>query len=541
MLRMAPEASEPTPRGTYYAVVTYVTKQGETQPSPEESLALNAYNFGIVISPPPKLRSDLMGYNIYIGTTHGKETKQNASVVSLDVPWPLRGNLKTDGDEPPRKSKLAYPNNPALSPLPITYYVQITYSTSSGGETAGSPEVEGHVAAFQLLDVAPKNANGASGVIGYNVYVSDLKRKDKKRQNDRSLQLGDSWTKNYKDINDGPPPPVPPGTSYQVSSDYNIFQTISGLNDGQLHAGNASCPKYIRVGTHSDSLDLCPEDSTAPFVQFYKEYPGQVVLCVRAGDDGRFYGHSIAPLSSEEREARESLNLARLAANADNSDEIEQLTQKVQNLTIVGDAQRTLQMVLLAKGGGGPPASGAPTGGSGSGGGAPAGGGGGGGAGGGAGGAGAMGQVTLALQPNRISAMLHSEACNTDQIVLPAATEEDFHTESRKFTHVEWRSIAEVIQYIGALARHQKAEHSAVVWGSGNERLFEFRPGSDGRIAVSYRGDTYSVGPTAKSLDARESDAADHSLESLALLNELISLAKISGNLAAPQTVQVVP
>ena len=62
-----------------------------------------------------------------------------------------------------------------------------------------------------------------------------------------------------------------------------------------------------------------------------------------------------------------------------------------------------------------------------------------------------------------------------------------------------------------------------------------------GRVHVSYRGSSISVGSMIDTGNYLVADQADHSLESLAMLNELISLAKISGNLAAPQTVQVVP
>ena len=73
-----------------------------------------------------------------------------------------------------------------------------------------------------------------------------------------------------------------------------------------------------------------------------------------------------------------------------------------------------------------------------------------------------MPQVTLSLQPGRISAMIDRNVCETDQIVLSPETEVAYRDTTREFTHIEWRSIAEVIQYLGALVRnHDLPERGA--------------------------------------------------------------------------------
>jgi uncharacterized membrane protein YgcG len=319
--------------------------------------------------------------------------------------------------------------------------------------------------------------------------------------------------------------PVTAGTTVQISSDYNLYQTINGLADGQLHVGNAGCPDYAPD-------DLCPTGSPSPFVQFYKEYPAQVVLCVRTDPlTGEFFGHRIAPKSPDESRALTSNNAS--AASA---------------ARVQGDKENlAAYSAFFSFMGGKPPGNGNSQSGNSSStsAGAPSGGGGGGGGGAG-GGSGAMPQVTLALQPSRISAVLHSETCDTDQIVLPPSTEELFHDRSRQFTHIEWRSIAEVIQYVGAVARFQDRHPRQPLpqWTgvSGNavvtHRLFTYQEGGSGRIYAHYAGDDFTVPMSPKT---SEPPVDDHSLQTLALLNELIGIAKISGSLPVSQPVQVLP
>ena len=171
-----------------------------------------------------------------------------------------------------------------------------------------------------------------------------------------------------------------------------------------------------------------------------------------------------------------------------------------------------------------------------------------------------MSQVTLNLQPSRISALIAKESCTADQIVLDAGSEADFERDSTKFTHVEWRSIAEVIQYLGALLRYKDSNGAAdaVSWefrdSDGNavedkgrnvfDVLFTAHRRSVGdessnarraeRVSVNYRGDVYA-------LNALSARPRDRSLEVLSMVNELISIAKISGSLPVSQPVQVLP
>jgi hypothetical protein len=475
-----------------------------------------------------------------------------------------------------------------------TYYAKVTYVTNFG-ETLPSPEAAPlKLDSSQHITVSLNaTAQGPVSAIGYNVYVSTDTQKET-RQNQLPLPLGSIWTSPDTGLQAGGSPPgtgdgayatslpVYPATQHAVAGDYGIFQTINSLSDGQLHVGNSGCPDYVGSVPRLDPMDLCPSGSPAPFVQFYKEYPAQIVLCLDVPEeDGLFFGHHIYASSEQTQQAfaalpaaqqrfilarqnltnvftevldTESLSRAEVSQaetkhSADRAAATVELNAAVKDIgslnAIIRSSQEKaarsdFQVSYMAKG---PPSSSAPAAapGSSQGGGNP--GGGGGNNGGGSAAPGGMGQVTLALQPNRTSAIVPSVMCKGDQFVLHQESEEDFDQGSQRFTHIEWRSIAEVIQYLGAVARFQVRHldtHGVVGWSGGGQehRLFTYAKGSDGRIAVDYRDGTYSVPADYKNAHP---GVFDHSLQTLALLNELISIAKISGSLPVPQPVTVLP
>jgi hypothetical protein len=591
------------------------------------------------------------------------------TTLQATTPMPSQTPSSTTPPDPPRLTD-DLPGNLA----PGYYYVRTTYVTNSG-ETLPSGEsqffVERDHGLIVKAPVNPPADQGAVKYLGYNIYIGAAPGSETK-QNTVVTKFVDDYPRSAVLIR-GQVLPNAPGTQYLVSSDYSIIQTIGGLNDGQLHAGNALCPQAVRTGAHA--IDLCPEGSGAPFVQFYKEYPAQIVLCLKTGTDGLFKNHFIADMSRNEFAARSGLVAAEikaLNAQADligalwrrglmsqairdqalasqsvvaekvrNSRTVSQaeifkafadevianralLDQGVLNKSLAGDSdadkaavdallvgmntvsqawqlsllsdqfkvdndldshnvvtdnsanaaaqaledvgriivsvrdktveddENTIKMMGVGKPQGTSPQSNSSGGG---GGGAPAGGGGGGAAASAAGG-GAMPQVTLALQPSRISAILHSDRCLADQIVLHTGTENQFETETKKFAHIEWRSIAEVIQYLGAIARKQDRmtvssadatdtqklaarDLAAVKITGGTQPLFtygDFDSDTDmGEIRVTYRKKTYRA-PLAGAVAQH-----DHTLESMAMINELISIAKISGSLPVPQPVTVLP
>src|SRR5260370_41981180 len=70
---------------TYYAKTTYVDAAGETLPSTEASLAVALNNLLQVAS--PAALAGATGYNVYVSTTTGTETKQNSAPIAIGTAW----------------------------------------------------------------------------------------------------------------------------------------------------------------------------------------------------------------------------------------------------------------------------------------------------------------------------------------------------------------------------------------------------------------------------------------------------------------------
>jgi len=71
---------------TYFTETTYLTSDNrETLPSPESSKAVSANNVLGVAS--PAAQTNAVSYNVYVATTAGTETKQNASPIALGTAW----------------------------------------------------------------------------------------------------------------------------------------------------------------------------------------------------------------------------------------------------------------------------------------------------------------------------------------------------------------------------------------------------------------------------------------------------------------------
>lgn len=70
---------------TYYVRITYVSAAGETVTSAESSLAL-AVNTVLVVTS-PAAATGATGYNVYVHTTSGSQTKQNATPIAIATNW----------------------------------------------------------------------------------------------------------------------------------------------------------------------------------------------------------------------------------------------------------------------------------------------------------------------------------------------------------------------------------------------------------------------------------------------------------------------
>jgi hypothetical protein len=269
------------------------------------------------------------------------------------------------------------------------------------------------------------------------------------------------------------------------------YEYLMPLGGGSFYVGNAA-PR-----TAGGSLRL----------QLYREYPQQVVLCVprsKLGIEPLASSGSSTPLGVEQEEDEALSNYA-------------------------------LALKAAAKGGAGKTSEPPPSNTSG-------------GTGAGANGNSSphpqpVGSLASNLKADRVAAVLPIGACGQHELVLPAYTEEQNARDSGTYSHVEWRSIAEVIDYLGALLRAKNAEagrwtDSDASGAATSHALFRLSSEQPGFTQVTYRGIRYAIHTN----DERDAAAPqDHSLQALSLLNELVSAAKVSSDIPNTQEIQFVP
>src|SRR6185437_11570509 len=83
----------------YFAEVTYVTAQGETNVSAESTFTTTAGNCLEVLSPPAA--SGVTGWNVYVSSNPNNETKQTSAPLAIGTDWTFTGTLQNLGFRPP--------------------------------------------------------------------------------------------------------------------------------------------------------------------------------------------------------------------------------------------------------------------------------------------------------------------------------------------------------------------------------------------------------------------------------------------------------
>lgn len=161
---------------TYYVKTTFVNSVGETLASTEASLAVSASNVLQVTAPDPIVNAT--GWNVYVSTATGTETKQNASPLTFGTIWtePTTGLIA--GSALPTNNTTALctvspasqtatgatPISFTFTPTNISYGTMMVSFTDSNGVTA-----EATVLITGPLTVTPSsltlNAGGASSTI----------------------------------------------------------------------------------------------------------------------------------------------------------------------------------------------------------------------------------------------------------------------------------------------------------------------------------------------------------------------------------------
>jgi hypothetical protein len=165
------------------------------------------------------------------------------------------------------------------------------------------------------------------------------------------------------------------------------------------------------------------------------------------------------------------------------------------------------------------------------------------------GGGSGVSSVSTTLQHNRIGALLRADDCYADQTVREPTTESEFQKYTETIGHIEWRSIAEVFQYLGAVLRQE----NGVTWNVPRERdvvgskeisrpdtMFVLRAaGATAKLKVEYDGEKVGIG--SGNIDTAIGALNDQSLLVLSMLSELVNAAKISSDIPVTQQLQVLP
>ena len=193
---------------TYYTVVTYVNTLGETVASPETQTVLSATGEIVVTS--PAASGDATGYNVYISTSTGTETKQNSAAVAIGTNYTQSTALIAGAVAPAASTATGelIVESPAASGDATGYNVYI--STSTGTETkqnasaitlgtnyvqnaalaAGAAVPASSTATGELVVTSPAASGDATD---YNIYISTSTGTETK-QNATAIAIGTGYT-----------------------------------------------------------------------------------------------------------------------------------------------------------------------------------------------------------------------------------------------------------------------------------------------------------------------------------------------------------
>jgi hypothetical protein len=159
-------------------------------------------------------------------------------------------------------------------------------------------------------------------------------------------------------------------------------------------------------------------------------------------------------------------------------------------------------------------------------------------------------EVGTSLQQNRVGAFLRADDCYADQAIHEPTMESEFQKYTETLGHIEWRSISEVFQYLGAVLRQEKG----VTWSVPLERdvvgseaqlipdsMFMLREEDkkQAKLKVAYGGENVAIG--SGSVRIADQVFNDRSLLVLSLLSELVNSAKLSSDIPVTQQLQVLP
>jgi hypothetical protein len=310
------------------------------------------------------------------------------------------------------------------------------------------PDNPGHFAAFQnLISDWIKNGHAELKAVdvldpvgpAFSLYASTSES--------TSSQAKDGGTPHPTPT----PTPTPATTTknnIKTNADSNGFGLITSSNDGQYHVGNEEVGMDIPDDGSRSPAEGAADGGKAPKPvqmhggQLYRVYAGQVELCVESA-------HLAADSAAypSEKEALSPLKMVHGPGGGSTQPQAAQATP------------------------GGPSHSGSPPTSS----------------------ATPAAMLTAALQAGRVSAVVDAASARGDQVVLTWKTEEDFESASARFVHIQWRSVAEIFDYLGAILRYNERHP---------DHPFQFTPVPDGSVRSDSPAEADPIKPSSSILFA---------------------------------------
>lgn len=152
---------------TYYVKTTYVTAGGETTPSTESNMLITA-NHLVTTASPPANGPGVIGWNCYVSSSTGTETKQNTSLNTIGTPYTIAATGLIGGAALPGANTATITGSTTATVVYNSANANFTFSSGSTG-TASSVNYltttgSGTDISGQLLGTSALAQYGSSGV-----------------------------------------------------------------------------------------------------------------------------------------------------------------------------------------------------------------------------------------------------------------------------------------------------------------------------------------------------------------------------------------
>jgi hypothetical protein len=162
--------------------------------------------------------------------------------------------------------------------------------------------------------------------------------------------------------------------------------------------------------------------------------------------------------------------------------------------------------------------------------------------------------LTVALQAGRVSALVDSDGCHADEVLLPRLPEKEFADVSKRFVHIQWRSVSEIFDYLGAILRYNErgtsqpapfqfeitpdpiVKSSPSTVSPSSAILFAVYKNVRGRLYINLDGDFYVVRDTDPN-----SPGMDYTMPILSMLSTLVNEASQPNAISTSTPLRLLP